>query len=175
MRRRLLAALLAALAAAAFFAWIIPGPAFRQSARGRMAGPNNLHGAVRVIDGDTLDVDGRRIRLFGIDAPERAQSCTRQGVAYACGHDATEAMRALAGDTLTCEGRDTDRYRRLVAVCWHNGKDINAAMVEGGWAVAYRQYSTDYVGAENAAKRAGRGLWSGEFQMPALWRRDHRH
>jgi endonuclease YncB( thermonuclease family) len=175
MKARLLAALLVAVAAAMFFAFVAPGPQFREFSRARVPGAAaSLHGPARVVDGDTLEVDGRKIRMFGIDAPERAQTCRRNRETYACGHEATAALRELVADAVTCQGRDTDRYGRLVAVCFHGGRDINAAMVEQGWAVAYRQYSTDYVGQEAAARSARRGLWAGSFDQPQDWRRAHR-
>ena len=70
--------------------------------------------------------------------------------------------------------RPRDRYGRSVAVCRVAGADLNAWMVEQGWAVAYRKYSTDYVSQETAAKAARRGLWRGEFVQPSRWRRGER-
>ena len=67
---------------------------------------------------------------------------------------------------VTCEERDIDRYGRVVAVCSVAGEDLNAWMVSEGLALAYRRYSLDYVGAEQAAEEAGRGVWSGEFVPP---------
>ncbi len=174
MRGRLTTALLVVLAVAVFFVFIAPGPRFREFSRPRHAGSaETLRGPARVVDGDTLDVGGRKVRLLGIDAPERSQTCRRGGETYACGHEAT-AMHELVGDGVVCQGRDTDRYGRLVAVCFHGRRDINAAMVEQGWAVAYRQYSTDYVEAETTAHAARRGLWAGSFDQPQDWRRQHR-
>lgn len=129
-------------------------------------------GPARVIDGDTLEVAGTRVRLFGIDAPELAQRCTRDdGRRWACGAWAAETLAGLIGRApVVCEGRDRDVYGRLVAVCRAGGRDLGAAMVEAGAALAYTAYSTDYVEAEKGAMFAARGLWTGPVVRPA----DHR-
>ena len=80
---------------------------------------------------------------------------------------ATKALRDLVRDRdLSCEQRDIDRYKRVVAVCHVGSSDINKLMALEGWAVAYRQYSWDYVAAEDEAKRENRGLWAGTFTNP---------
>src|SRR4249919_1713564 len=102
-------------------------------------------GPARVVDGDTIDVGGMRIRLWGIDAPESKQMCERLGAAYACGHEATAHLRALvAGADVACEPRVKDRYGRSVAVCRVGLVDVGAAMVRDGWALAFVRYSVDY-------------------------------
>jgi endonuclease YncB( thermonuclease family) len=134
-----------------------------------------LTGRASIIDGDTLDIQGRRVRLFGIDAPESAQTCVDgRGQSYRCGQRATQALWGkIGGRTVECEGRDVDRYGRTVAVCRVGAEDINAAMVREGWAVAYLQFSRSYLWAELQARASGRGLWSGDFLRPADWRRSH--
>ena len=74
---------------------------------------------------------------------------------------------------MTCKPKDTDRYGRIVAVCYmaEGQIDINGLMVEQGWALAYRKYSEDYVGQEAKAKALGQGIWRGEFMEPWEWRR----
>ena len=135
-----------------------------------------LAGRVTVIDGDTLEMRGERIRLFGMDAPESGQTCqTREGRAWRCGTQAARELDLLArGRTVTCETRDTDRYGRTVAICTAGGVDLGSALVAGGHAVAFRKYSKLYVPAEEAAKAAHRGLWAGEFEMPSEWRKTHK-
>ncbi|MBW8267890.1 thermonuclease family protein [Caldovatus aquaticus] len=131
-----------------------------------------LQGAARVVDGDTLEVMGRRVRLYGIDAPESDQDCERDGRAYACGAAAARALADLvAGREVRCAGRGEDRYGRTIAVCRANGTDLGEAMVRSGWAVAFRRYAEDYAAAETAARREGRGLWAGRFEAPEDWRR----
>lgn len=131
-----------------------------------------LDGPVRVIDGDTLEISGERVRLFGIDAPEHDQRCTdAAGRPWACGARATETLRDLTrGRAVRCSGEEQDRYGRLVAHCTVAGRDLGAAMVRDGMAFAYRRYSRDYVGAEEQAKAAGRGIWAGAAENPAAVR-----
>lgn len=140
------------------------------------AGKRAASGPVRVVDGDTLDLDGARIRLHGIDAPERAQRCTAAaGRAWPCGREATLALtRMVAGRRPLCTERDRDGYGRSVAVCTVDGRDINRAMVAAGWAVAYTRYSRDYEGDEAAARRARLGVWQGGFERPDVYRAERR-
>ena len=136
---------------------------------------SDLAGRARVIDGDTIEVGAARIRLFGVDAPESAQGCLAKSGRWPCGEQATRALAGRIGSRpVACEERDRDRYGRIVAVCRHGGQDVNAWLVRGGWAVAYRRYSTAYVGEEAAAREARRGLWRGEFVPPWDWRRGAR-
>lgn len=136
-------------------------------------GTLDITGRARVVDGDTLDMGGRRIRLFGIDAPESAQSCERDGAAYACGQAAKHYLEALvAGQPVNCHARDKDKYGRTVATCTVGEADINAAMVRAGWAVAYRQYSKAYVPLEEEARSRRAGIWAGTFEPPSNWRRE---
>ena len=131
-----------------------------------------IAGQADVIDGDTLVVAGKRIRLSGIDAPESDQTCrTSGGRSYRCGASATRALRKrIAGRRIECEERSRDRWGRFVAVCRTGGEDLNAWMVTQGHAVAYRRYSTAYVEHERRAKAARRGLWQGDFVTPRRWR-----
>ena len=130
-------------------------------------------GPARVIDGDTLDVAGVRVRLWGIDAPESRQTCEADGQSYACGERATRHLRTLvAGRPVSCEARTRDRYGRTVALCRTGGSDLGAAMVRDGWALAFVRYSADYVAEERAASAARRGLWAGTFVAPWEWRAD---
>ncbi len=135
-----------------------------------------LAGQARVIDGDTLDVGGERVRLHGIDAPEMRQTCAAPAGDWPCGEWARDALvQMIGGAALSCTGVERDRYGRLVAACSAGGQDLGAAMVEAGAAVAYRRYSHAYTGQEDRARRAGRGLWEqGEAGLvpPAQWRQD---
>ena len=133
-------------------------------------------GRASVTDGDTVVIHGTRVRLFGIDAPESAQSCEdAAGRDYRCGQRAALALADRIGESpITCEPRDTDRYGRTVAVCRKDGEDLNAWMVEQGYAVAFRRYSTAYGSQEGAARAAKRGLWAGTFEDPSEYRRTAR-
>lgn len=131
-----------------------------------------LAGRASVIDGDTIDIRGTRVRLHGIDAPETGQPCTtRAGHQWRCGQQAALALDEHIGSRpVRCERRDIDRYGRIVAECFLGEQSLNRWMVRHGWAVAYRQYSLDYVQDEDRARQEGRNIWSGRFDMPA----DHR-
>ena len=133
-------------------------------------------GRAHIVDGDTLDVDGERVRLFGIDAPERRQFCEdADGRRYACGRAAARALAALtAGRTLTCTPLDR-RYDRDVARCMIEDRDISDAMVRAGQAIEFARYSRGaYASAEREARAAKRGIWAGRFEDPGEWRRRHR-
>ncbi|MBC2776363.1 thermonuclease family protein [Parasphingopyxis sp. GrpM-11] len=130
--------------------------------------------AVRIVDGDSLTIDGRAARLIGIDAPELRQNCTgADGAAWPCGREAQAALGRLVGSgPITCESRAQDRYRRALVRC-RNGedRDIGKAMLRQGWAVALPRYaSPGYELAESAAQAAARGVWRGDFTRPAEWR-----
>ena len=126
---------------------------------------------VRIIDGDTIVVDGEHMRLFGIDAPETRQICTLGGQPQRCGLMATEALREFIGNsTVSCERRSTDRHGRTVAVCSVAGRDIGRQMVYSGWAIASIRYSNMYINVESEARGSRRGLWDGQFEKPEQWR-----
>lgn len=164
MKRRFLGVLAVSAALIGGFPSISGG--FEESAR--------VIGVATVVDGDTLEIRGVRIRLHAIDAPESDQLCRRSdGAVWPCGRRAAFALADKIGrGTVTCHGRDTDRYGRIVAVCFHQGQDMNGWMVLNGWAVAYRRFGQDYVREEDAARTARRGVWSGTFDMPWDWRRE---
>ena len=133
----------------------------------------SLSGQATVIDGDTLEIHGQRIRLHGLDAPESRQSCDdATGRAYACGRMAAFALADWIGRAVvTCDPRDRDRYGRVVAVCTVRGEDMGAWLVRSGHALAFRRYSPDYVPAEDEARAAGTGVWRGQFTPPWEWRK----
>lgn len=132
-------------------------------------------GVASVIDGDTIDIHGKRFRLSGIDAPESKQLCNdTTGAPYRCGQVAANALAAFIGrQTVSCVKEDLDRYHRIVATCSVPSGDIGAYMVSNGLAVAYRKYSTAYVTEEGAAHSSGVGIWAGAFDMPWDWRKAH--
>ena len=115
----------------------------------------DLVGKPRVVDGDTIAIAGIRIRLHGIDAPETRQTCTdSNNKVYPCGKQSTAYLKSIKeNNEVSCEGKDTDRYGRLIAVCYVSGMNLNATMVEEGWAIAYRYYSIKYVEDEVKARK----------------------
>lgn len=140
------------------------------------AAADQIAGTASVIDGDTLEIRGARIRLHGIDAPESQQICTDgSGKDWRCGQQAALALSDRIGRRpVACEVKDKDRYGRLVAACSAGGENLNAWMAANGWAMAYRQYSKDYVGAEATARASRAGIWAGTFQPPWEWRAEKR-
>ncbi len=148
---------------------VIAGVAFATARIERFAG-TYLNGQVRVVDGDTLRLGDRRLRLMGIDAPEIRQRCRKDGFEYGCGVDSASFLRGLiAGQPVRCKGEGIDRYGRDLVRCTAQGVDLNEAMVRSGHAVAFG----DYRLAEAEARSAGAGLWAGEFQAPKEWRVVH--
>ncbi len=131
-----------------------------------------LAGIAIVIDGDTLELHGQRIRLSAIDAPESGQRCLNQSEKpYRCGQRSALALADRIGrGTVRCDPQGRDRYGRVIATCFKDGVNLNGWMVREGWAVAFRKYGIDYVPEEDEARANRRGLWSGRFDMPWDWR-----
>lgn len=131
---------------------------------------------MRVIDGDTFDVAGQRVRLYGIDAPETDQPCADpNGGQWACGAFVSqEVRRRFGGQYATCQQMDVDRYGRIVGKCFVNGQDVGENIVLDGLATAYRRYSMDYDLAEKSAQVLGAGIWAGGMQAPAAFRAEQR-
>ncbi|WP_282608967.1 thermonuclease family protein [Pelagibius sp. Alg239-R121] len=133
-------------------------------------------GPAIVIDGDTLEIKGERIRIIGIDACESRQKANLNGQEWPCGVMATAWMveRTLGKET-RCMASKRDRYKRLLAVCKVDGEDLGAGIIRDGLAVAYRYRgkasNPEYLPIEAEAREAGRGLWGSEFKMPWEWRK----
>ena len=135
------------------------------------APPATITGVPQLIDGDSFEIGGTGVRLFGVDAPEGRQTCRRGGAAWPCGAAAAAKLAELVGSQpLVCTQQDIDNYHRIVAVCRAGGLDVGREMVAAGLALAYRRYSDDYVSTEVDARAARRGLWAGEFTPPWEWR-----
>lgn len=131
-----------------------------------------ITGQASVIDGDTIEIHGNRIRLHGIDAPEANQTCSADGQDYRCGQQSALFLdRLIDGAAIHCEVKDYDRYGRTVAECFARQVNVNAEMVRKGWAVAYHQYSDDYADLEKSAEENKIGIWAGDFQKPWDFRR----
>jgi len=139
-----------------------------------MAAGLDIIGPAKVIDGATLEVAGRVIRLYGIDVPDPDQSCRWPDRTIACGTLARLALTDLTtGATVACRPRAKDGRGRIVAICFAGGFDIGRNMVHTGWAVADREAATSYVNTEEKARNAKHGMWRGTFTRPRDWRREH--
>ena len=135
----------------------------------------DISGRASVVDGDTIEISGERIRLNGVDAPESRQTCTDAvGREYRCGKDAAFALdEFLAASRPTiCVGVGKDRYKRVIADCERaDGASVNAWLVANGWALDWVKYSKGKYASEQAAAKSGRlGIWRGEFQLPCEFR-----
>ena len=138
----------------------------------------SLVGLARVIDGDTVEIAGERVHLQGVDTPEPDQECRNaRNVAYPCGQDATNALRARIGDdSIRCEIEPKrDSYGRAIGVCFAlDGTDLNGWLVRYGYGLAYRQYSKRYADVEEAARADELGLHQGTHTPPWLYRQGNR-
>lgn len=132
----------------------------------------DVTGRVRVIDGDTFEVAGQRVRLFGIDAPESKQTCvTEQGADWACGAWVTSQVTVMYDKKRAiCREEALDRYDRIVARCEVDGRDVGQLLVSEGLAFAYRKYSMRYDLDEKRAAVNDRGLHASRVQSPAQYR-----
>lgn len=131
-----------------------------------------LSGIATASDGDSLRLDGRRIRLEGIDAPEIGQTCRRDGAEWDCGADARQRLRAMvSGGTVLCRLHGRDKYGRDLGICETDGRDIGREMVAAGYAVSYGRYQKEEASAESRNV----GLWAGDFTRPQAWRRANGH
>ncbi len=127
---------------------------------------------IRIVDGDTIHIDKIKYRLHGIDAPEMKQLCKINGKSYQCGVKSKEFLVSLIGDKqVRCVQKDIDRYKRIVAECFVNNININKELVKSGWALAYKDYSKDYVADEHFAQENALGMWKGTFIKPKKWRK----
>jgi endonuclease YncB( thermonuclease family) len=130
-----------------------------------------LAAEIVVVDGDSLLIDNRRVRMLGIDAPEYSQTCQNaDGTIYNCGQESKEALQKMIDvGNITCDCLpQPDRYKRKLCECFGNNTSINGEMVLLGHAVRYR--TERFAAEENAAKSSKSGIWRGKFMRPALYR-----
>ncbi len=142
---------------------------------------NKISGFAKVVDGDTIKINSKKIRLYGIDAPEKKQKCKKTYLTisfmsftkdYMCGELSTQKLiKKINKQKLNCNILDVDRYKRLIGECFKRNINLNSWMVSNGYAVAYRKYSKKYVSDEINAKNKKLGIWQGKFEMPWDYRR----
>jgi endonuclease YncB( thermonuclease family) len=147
--------------------------AFIVLSTGYLAVAEGLVGQASVIDGDTLEIHGQRIRLWGIDAPESTQFCRgSDSLPYRCGSKAANDLAAfIARRSVLCVAVSLDQYGRSVATCSVDGVDLADWLVRGGLALDWPQYSKGkYVAVQRDAEHAGRGMWAGSYVEPWLYR-----
>lgn len=135
----------------------------------RMARPP-ARGVAIVNDGDSITLNGQRIRLRGIDAPELFQTCRRGGKDYPCGRAARDSLIGLIGGrAVTCQDGGLDKYQRVLGDCRAGETELNGAQVAAGWAISFG----DFEAEEAFAREAKAGVWAGEFDRPGDWRAAH--
>lgn len=140
-----------------------------------------ISGNAQIIDGDTIKINSKKIRLYGIDAPEFKQKCKKPYLTiifftftkdYPCGKISTQKLqKKINNKVITCKILDIDRYKRLIGECYKRNLNLNSWLVSNGYAVAYRKYSKKYISNEINAKNEKKGLWQGKFEMPWDFRR----
>ena len=129
---------------------------------------------VKIIDGDTIIINGEKIRFFGIDAPEINQECKKKGEIIKCGLLAKKVLEdKIADNTPICIKKGEDRYNRTVAECFINDISLSKYLVLNGYAFAYRKYSTKFVPDEDFARINKTGMWAMEFDYPWDYRRNN--
>jgi endonuclease YncB( thermonuclease family) len=127
---------------------------------------------LRVVDGDTIHLDGEKIRFTGIDTPELKQTCINNGVKDPCGVTAKEILIDKIGDNnVECISEGKDQYKRILAECFVNGDSLSSYLVRSGYAFAYRKYSKKFVPDEDYARLNKIGMWSMEFDYPWDYRK----
>ena len=141
-----------------------------------------ISGSAVVTDGDTIKINNNKIRLFGIDAPEKKQLCEKIFLTisfisfkkkYPCGEISTEKLKKLINkNIIKCHVEGKDRYQRKLAICFRKKLNINSWLVRNGYAVSYQKYSKKYLSEEIEAKNDKKGIWQGKFEMPWDWRKN---
>ena len=127
---------------------------------------------VKVVDGDTIHLNGQKIRFSGIDTPEINQVCNKNDEVIKCGILAKELLISMIGNNkVKCVNEGVDRYKRILAECFVNNQSLSKFLVREGFAFAYRKYSTKFIEDEDFAKKNKKGMWSMTFEYPWDYRR----
>ncbi len=134
-------------------------------------------GKAFILDGDSMKVGGKEVRLFGLDAPEYSQTCfNAKQEEYACGQISRDFLINFAGGKeVNCLYAERDKYHRFLSKCFVGNTSINEALVENGMAVIYNFTESDdkMDELEASAKESKLGLWRGAFQPPKDYRKSH--
>ena len=122
---------------------------------------------LKVIDGDTIVLNGEKIRFSGIDTPELKQTCIYKNQEVICGVFAKMLLIEKIGNkTPVCISEGKDIYKRTLAECFIDGESLSSFLVRSGYAFAYRKYSKKFIEDEEFARANKLGLWSMKFQYP---------
>ena len=127
---------------------------------------------IKIIDGDTIHLDGKKIRFSGIDTPEIRQTCTKNNEIVKCGIQARELLvKIISNNNIKCIEEGIDQYKRILAECFVNDLSLSSYLVKNGYAFAYRKYSQKFVIDEDFARLNKLGMWSMNFEYPWDWRK----
>ena len=127
---------------------------------------------LKIIDGDTIILNGEKIRFSGIDTPELKQTCLKDDQEVPCGMTAKRLLaEKISNATIECISEGKDTYKRTLAECFVNGESLSKFLVRSGYAFAYRKYSTKFIKDEEFAKVNKIGMWAMTFQYPWDYRR----
>ena len=127
---------------------------------------------IKITDGDTIKINGEKIRFSGIDTPELKQTCIRDSVINTCGITAKQILvDKIAENNVICVSEGKDHYKRTLAECFVNNESLSRYLVRSGYAFAYRRYSKKFIKDEDYAKFNKLGMWSMEFEYPWDWRK----
>ena len=122
---------------------------------------------IKVVDGDTIHLDGEKIRFTGIDTPELRQTCLKDGIEVPCGITAKQILiDKIGNDNVECISEGKDRYKRTLAECFVNNESLSSYLVRSGYAFSYTKYSKKFVLDEDFARINKIGIWSMEFDYP---------
>ena len=129
---------------------------------------------VKITDGDTIKINGEKIRFSGIDTPELNQTCAKEGVKNSCGLTAKQILiDKIIDNKVKCIKEGKDRYKRILAECFVNNESLSRYLVRSGYAFAYRKYSKKFIIDEDYARANKLGMWSMEFEYPWDFRRNN--
>ena len=127
---------------------------------------------IKITDGDTIRINGEKIRFSGIDTPELRQTCLQQGIKTPCGITAKQILiDKIADNKIVCIREGKDQYKRTLAECFVNNESLSSYLVKSGYAFAYRRYSKKFIADEDFARTNKIGMWSMEFDYPWDWRK----
>ena len=127
---------------------------------------------IEVIDGDTIKINGEKIRFSGIDTPELKQTCIKNGLENSCGIKAKTILSEKIGkNKIKCISEGKDQYKRMLAECFVNNESLSSYLVKSGYAFAYRKYSKKFVEEEDYARINNIGMWSMNFEYPWNYRK----
>jgi len=127
---------------------------------------------IKIIDGDTIHLNGEKIRFTGIDTPELKQTCNKDNKAIPCGIEARQLLIHKIGKSkVNCIREGKDQYKRTLAECFVNNLSLSSYLVRKGYAFAYRKYSKKFIEDENYARVNNLGMWSMKFEYPWDYRK----